>query len=306
MSLLVFVAVHALGNPISTFINPASPPEVVQEVVQRLGLDQPIHVQYWRFLKGLLRGDVGNSYASSQPALTLIAEHFYATFELVLIAMTLAVVIGLPLGVVAGYRPNSWPARAVSGTSVVLVSLPSFWVGLMLITYVAIQNGWLPSGGRGPTTHVLGVDTNLASWESFRYAVLPAVNMSFFPMAMMIRLTRAGVQETIRSPFYKFARAKGLSEARIMFAYVLRASLVPIVTVMGVLFGVILAFSVVTETVFAWPGIGKLIIEAVRGSDRPVIVAYLLFTVLIFTVVNFAVDVVCAAIDPRITVAQQG
>jgi peptide/nickel transport system permease protein len=306
MSLLVFLAVHALGNPIYTFVNPLSPPEVVQEVITRLGLDQPLYVQYWRFMKGLLHGDLGNSYASAQPAIEFIAEHFYATFELVVVAMTLAVIVGLPLGVIAGYKPSSWIARAVGSTSIILISLPSFWVGLMLITYAAIYKGWLPSGGRGPTSHVLGVETNLASWDSFRYVILPALNLSLFPTAMMVRLTRAGVQEAVRSPFVRFARAKGLSEVRVMFAYVLRASLAPIVTVMGLLFGVILAFSVVTETIFAWPGIGKLIIEAVRGSDRPVIVAYLLFTVLLFTVVNFLVDVLCAAIDPRVTVTQQG
>lgn len=303
MSFLVFMAVYALGNPVTTLINPASPPEIIQQAIHNLGLDQPPHVQYLRFLQNALRGELGNSYTSSQPALRLIVARFPATLELTVAAMTIAAAVGIPLGLLAGYRPKSNVGRIVSSLSVVGISLPTFWIGLMLIIVFAIQLGQLPTGGRGATVSVLGVETSLLTWDGLRHVALPALNLALFPMAMLIRLTRAGVQENLRTNFIRFARAKGLSSRRILFLYVFKSVLIPIVTVMGIVFGVLLAFGVVTETVFAWPGTGKLIIEAIRTSDRPVIVAYLLFTVLIFSFINLVVDIACAMIDPRVSLS---
>ncbi|MFI0847740.1 ABC transporter permease [Mesorhizobium sp. IMUNJ 23232] len=304
MSFLVFVAVYALGDPVTTLINPASPPAVIEQAVRNLGLDQPLHVQYLRFLENALRGELGNSYTSSQPALRLIVQRFPATLELTTAAMVIAAVVGIPLGLVAGYCPDSPLGRLVGGVSIVGISLPTFWIGLMLIIVFAIQLGLLPTGGRGPTVTILGIETSLLSWEGLRHIALPALNLSLFPMAMMVRLTRAGVQENLRTNFVRFARAKGLFARRILLVYVLRSVLIPIVTIMGMVFGELLAFGVVTETVFAWPGIGKLIIEAIRTSDRPVIVAYLLFTVVIFSGINLAADIVCAMIDPRLSLSE--
>ena len=304
MSVLVFVAVYAIGNPVTMLINPNAPPEAIQETIARLGLDQPLHVQYLRFLTQVLEGNLGVSYVSSQPALRLMLERFPATLELTLVAMAIATLIGVPLGLFAGYWPDAAAGRAIATLSIVGISLPGFWIGLMLITTLAIGAGLFPTGGRGPTAELLGLHSSLFTARGWHHVALPALNLSFFPLAMVIRLTMAGVKDNVRQNYIRFARAKGLSPARILIRYVLPSIAVPIVTVLGIVFGVLLAFGVVTETVFAWPGIGKLIIEAIRSSDRPVIIAYLLFTVVLFTAINIVVDIVCALIDPRISLAE--
>jgi peptide/nickel transport system permease protein len=259
-------------------------------------------VQYWRFLTQALQGDLGVSYISSQPAIRLILERFPATLELTLVAMGGALLVGLPCGLIAGYFPRSLVAKTIGTLSVVGISLPTFWIGLMLITVLSIRYGIFPSGGRGPTGVFLGIESSLFTVRGWRHIALPALNLSLFPMALMIRLTRAGVQENVSANHIRYARAKGLSPARIMTRYVLKSIAIPLLTVLGIVFGVLLAFGVVTETVFAWPGIGKLIIDAIKTSDRPVIIAYLLFTVLLFTLINLVVDLLCALIDPRISV----
>jgi peptide/nickel transport system permease protein len=306
MSVLVFVAVYAIGNPVTMLINPAAPAEVVEETIRRLGLDQPLHVQYWRFLEQALQGNLGVSYISSRPALQLILERFPATLELTVCAMVIASLIGIPAGLIAGYWPGAWFSRVIGTLSIVGISLPSFWIGLMLITTFSIRYGWLPTGGRGEVGAFLGMESSLFTADGLRHVVLPAVNLSFFPLAMIVRLTRASVRENIAASHIRYARAKGLPPARILFRYMLPSIAIPLVTVLGIIFGVLLAYGVVTETVFAWPGIGKLIIEAIRTGDRPVIVAYLLFTVLLFTLINLAVDLACALIDPRIALAKAG
>ena len=304
MSLLVFIAVYAIGNPVTMLINPSSPAEVIEETIRRLGLDQPLHVQYWRFLEQALQGNLGVSYVSSRPALQLIVERFPATLELTLSAMAIATLVGVPCGLVAGYWPRSWTAKLIGTLSVVGISLPSFWIGLMLITTLSIRYGLMPTGGCGAVGTFLGLQSSLFTLDGLRHVVLPAINLSFFPLAMIVRLTRAGVRDNVGAPHIRYARAKGLAPARILFRYMLPSIAIPLITVLGIVFGVLLAYGVVTETVFAWPGIGKLIIEAIRTSDRPVIIAYLLFTVLLFALINLAVDLACAVIDPRISLAE--
>ncbi len=304
MSLLAFLGIFALGNPIAALVNPSSPPEVIERVTRELGLDLPWYAQYLRFMGNLLRGDLGQSYVTGQPALGLILERFPATIELTVTAMLAAAVIGIPLGVMAGYRPRSIAGRLASGMSMLVLSLPSFWIGLVLIIVFAIELRWLPTGGRAATGTVLGFETSLASWEGVRRMALPALNLALFPLALLVRLTRAGVQESLAAPFVRYARAKGLPTRRILLVYVLRHVLVPVVTVLGIVFGVLLAFAVVTESLFSWPGTGKLVIDAIRASDRPVVIAYLLFTVIVFVLVNFVVDVVCGLIDPRISLGK--
>ena len=304
MSLLVFVAVYAVGNPVTMLVNPASPSEVIEQTIKNLGLDQPLHVQYLKFVEHALRGDLGASYISSQPAVRLILERFPNTLELTIAAMLIASVIGVPCGLIAGYRPQSVAGKVIGSLSVVGISLPSFWVGLMLISVFSIEFGIFPTGGRGPAATFFGVSSSLFTTGGWHHIALPALNLSLFPTAMMTQLTRAGVQENLRANHIRYARAKGLSGQRILFRYVLPSIAIPIITVMGIVFGVLLAFGVVTETVFSWPGIGKLIIEAIRTSDRPVIIAYLLFTVSLFTLINLAVDIACALIDPRIALAE--
>lgn len=302
MSVVAFVAIYALGNPIASLVNPEAPPEVIAKLVSDLGLDRPFYEQYLRFVRNALQGNFGSSYLTGQPALGLILERFPATLELTLTAMAIGALVGIPLGVYAGYRPQSLVGRASTGLSVAVISLPSFWFALALIIVFSINLNILPTGGRGELGTLFGWRSSFASWDGLRHIVLPALNLSLFPMALFLRLSRDGVQETLGAPFIRFARAKGISERRILFVYVLRHILVPIVTVLGLVMGSLLAFSVVTESIFSWPGGGKLVIEAIRNSDRPIVVAYLLFTVTIFIVMNTVVDVVCALVDPRISV----
>lgn len=301
MSLLAFVAIYAVGDPLAALSNPNASPAEVARTAHDLGLDLPLYQQYARFLGHLLHGDLGSSYISGQPALGLILSRFPATLELTLSAMLIGVPIGMALGLFAGCRPRSLAGRFAGGLSVLLISIPPFWLGLALITVFCIEVHWLPTGGRGELGDWLGWHTSLATADGLRHLFLPALNLAFYPMALMLRLTRAGVMETLGMPFVRYARAKGLGMRRLIFVYVLRHILVPIVTVLGMLFGTLLAFSVVTETIFSWPGTGQLVIQAIRGSDRPVVIAYLIFAAAIFVVINIVVDIACALLDPRIS-----
>jgi peptide/nickel transport system permease protein len=300
MSLLVFAGVFALGNPIHVFSNPNTPPEVIQATIEKLGLDRPLHEQYVRFLAAALRGDFGVSYVHAQPSLSLIVSRIPATLELVIVGMAISVVLGLPLGLMAGYWPRHWLSRALSSLSILGISVPAFWIGLMLIMLFALSLGLFPTGGRGDTVTVFGIETSLLTFDGLAHLILPATTLSFFPMAMVLRLTRAGVREHGRMDYVRFARAMGLSPPRILFRYVLRNILIPMVTVLGLIFGTLMAFAVVTETVFAWPGMGKLIIDSIKNADRPVIIAYLLVVVTMFVLINLIVDVLAAALDPRV------
>lgn len=305
MSIVAFVAIYAVGNPVVSLINPNSPPDVVQKVIQDLGLDLPLHQQYARFFMSLLEGDFGRSFITGQSAMTMILERFPATIELTVTAMIIAGIVGIPLGVYAGYRPNSWLGRIVSSFSMLLLSLPSFWTALILVIIFSIEAHLLPTGGRGDVGRFLGMSSSLFTLDGLRHIILPAINLAMFPFAMFVRLCAAGVQETMGQPFIKFARAKGMPMRQILFSYVLRNILVPMITVIGIVFGVLLAFTVVTETIFSWPGTGRLIIDSIRTADRPVVIAYLMFTVTIFVIINFLVDIVCALIDPRISLAHR-
>lgn len=302
MSVVAFVAIFALGDPLNSLISPSSPAEVIERVTRELGLDLPLHEQYFRFAAGLLHGDFGKSYLTGQPALGLILERFPATLELTLFAMAMAALIGLPLGLYAGYKPDSLIGRGANSIAMLLLSLPAFWVALSLIIVFSIETRLLPTGGRGEIGSILGVSTSLATVDGFKHVLLPALNLALFPTALFIRLTASGAQEALRSTFVRFARAKGLTTRRILSVYVLRSIVVPIITVIGIVLGVLLAFAVVTETIFSWPGSGRLIIDSIRSSDRPVVIAYLMFTAAIFIIINFTVDLLCALLDPRISV----
>jgi peptide/nickel transport system permease protein len=234
------------------------------------------------------------------PAITLILQRMPATLELAVSALLLGIVVGLPLGMYAGYRPNSAGAKAILAGSILGFSLPTFWVGLMLIMVFAVQLGWLPSTGRGETVQVLGTHWSFLTWNGLSHLVMPALNLALFKISLVIRLTRAGVRETMLMDYVKFARAKGLSPFRVTFVHVFKNILIPVVTVTGLEFGSTIAFSVVTESIFAWPGMGKLIIDSINVLDRPVIVAYLMIIVLMFITINLIVDLTYSALDPRV------
>jgi peptide/nickel transport system permease protein len=223
-----------------------------------------------------------------------------ATLELALAATFGAIIIGLPLGLYAGLKPNSIVSKGIMAGSILGFSLPTFWVGLMLIMIFAVQLGWLPSTGRGDTREIFGMRWSFLTVDGLRHLVMPALNLALFKISLVIRLTRAGVRETMLMDYVKFARAKGLSPFRVTFVHVFKNILIPVVTVTGLEFGSTIAFSVVTETIFAWPGMGKLIIDSINVLDRPVIVAYLMIIVLLFITINLVVDLMYSVLDPRV------
>jgi peptide/nickel transport system permease protein len=305
MSLLVFVGVYAVGNPIDILINPQADQIDRERAIAALGLDKSLPEQYGSFLLGALRGDLGRSFVHSTPALSLILERMPATLELAFAAMLIAVVLGIPLGLWAGLKPDGIAGRTIMAGSILGFSLPTFWVGLMLIMVFSVMLGWLPSNGRGPTVQLLGlVPVSFLSLDGWRHLLLPAANLALFKLALLIRLTRAGAREALLQDYVKFARAKGLSNARVIGVHVLRNILIPIVTIIGLEFGSVIAFAIVTESVFAWPGMGKLLIDSIGVLDRPVIVAYLLVIVFLFIVINLVVDVLYSALDPRVRLTE--
>jgi peptide/nickel transport system permease protein len=303
MSLIVFVGVYAIGNPVDILISPQADQAEIERVTAALGLDRPVWVQYWHFLTSALAGDLGKSFAANVPAIQLILQRMPATVELALTAMVIAIVLGLPLGLWAGLKPDSVAAKTIMAGSILGFSLPTFWVGLMLIMVFSVQLGWLPSTGRGQTVEVLGLHLSILTWDGIRHILMPAFNLALFKLALLIRLTRAGTREAMLQDYVRFARAKGLTEERVVRVHVLKNILIPIVTVVGLEFGSVLAFAIITETIFAWPGMGKLLIDSINVLDRPVIVAYLLIIVFIFVVINLVVDVLYSALDPRVRLA---
>ncbi len=300
MSLIVFFGVNVVGDPVDILISDDMEQADVERFIARLGLDRPIHVQYGYFLVNALKGDLGNSFVFAEPALKLILQRMPATLELALGAMLIAVLIGIPLGMYAGLRPRAPLSRAIMAGSILGFSLPTFWVGIMFIMVFAVMLGWLPSTGRGPTVGLLGIQVSFLTWEGLRHLVLPALNLALFKMSLVIRLARAGTREVALQDYIKFARAKGLSERRVVLVHVMKNILIPVVTVLGLELGGVIAFAVVTETVFAWPGMGKLLIDSIQLLDRPVVVAYLIITVLMFIVINLVVDIIYSILDPRV------
>jgi len=301
-SLIVFAGVYAIGDPIEILVPADASQAEIAQAVQSLGLDLPVHQQYLKFVGKALQGDLGNSFVFNQPAIQLILQRLPATLELAFVALLLALAIGLPLGLVAGLKPDSTLDRSIMTGSILGFSLPNFWQGIMLVLIFSVTLGWLPSTGRGTTGEFLGVQTSLASWDGIRHLILPALNLALFKIALIVRLTRSGVRETMPLDYVKFARAKGLRESRVIYVHVLKNILIPIVTVVGMEFGSLIAFATVTETIFAWPGVGKLIIDSIMKLDRPVVVAYLLIVVAMFITLNLLVDILYSVLDPRVRV----
>lgn len=304
MSLIVFFGVNVVGDPVDMLINPEADQEDIERAIRALGLDRPIGEQYFYFVKGALSGDFGRSFIFGEPALKLVLQRMPATFELAFTALVMAIVFGIPLGLYAGLRPNALSSKTIMAGSILGFSLPTFWVGLMLIMVFAVMLGWLPATGRGEVATFLGISSSLFTLDGLSHILLPAFNLALLKISLVIRLTRAGTREAIYQDYIKFARAKGLSENRIIFVHLLKNILIPVVTVLGLEFGNLVAFSVVTETIFAWPGMGKLLIDSIQQLDRPVIVAYLIVIVLLFVLINLIVDVLYSVLDPRVRIGE--
>ena len=300
MTVIVFIGVHVIGNPVDILISPEADQAERARIIAEMGFDRPLWEQYFIFVKDALQGNLGRSFVFNEPALKLIAGRMPATLELAVTAVLFSICFGVPLGLYAGLKPDSPVSRTIMAGSILGFSLPTFWVGLMLIMVFAVQLGILPSTGRGETAELFGIQWSFLTWDGLRHMFMPALNLSLFNISLVLRLTRAGVRETLPMDYIKFARAKGLSPRRVIFVHVLKNIMIPVVTVVGLELGSTIAFAVVTESVFAWPGMGKLIIDSINVLDRPVIVAYLMMIVLLFVVINLIVDLLYTVLDPRV------
>ncbi len=304
MSVIVFLGVFAIGNPVDILIHPEADQIVREAAIKALGLDKPLWKQYFVFVGNVLSGDLGLSFATGEPVIEMILHRMPATLELALMAVCIAVFIGIPLGIWAGLRPDGLSGRTLTGASIAGFSLPSFWQGMMLVLIFAIILRWLPSCGRGEIGTFLGIKSSIFTSDGLYHIILPSINLAMFKTSIMIRLARAGVLEINNLDFIKFATAKGLRQRRIVGVHILKNIMIPIITVLGMELGSVIAFAVVTETIFAWPGMGKLIIDSIYNLDRPVIVGYLMTIVLMFITINLVVDILYSVIDPRVRLSE--
>ena len=300
VSILVFMLTNFIGDPVDMLVPENATVEQVESARARLGLDKPLPVQYGIFLKDVLHGNFGKSYTYGKPAMGLIMERMPATLELVAIAALLVLLIAIPLGVYAGAYPKRRSSKIIMSGSILGISLPSFWVGMMMIYIFAVMLRALPASGRGNTVNVLGVNLSVFAPGGLRVIILPAVTLALTNVATTLRLTRSGIMENMRQDYIKFARAKGVSSRSLLFGHALKNALIPVITIFGMDLGNMIAFTTITETIFAWPGMGKLLIDAINKSDRPIIVAYLMTAACMFVVLNFVVDLLYTLVDPRI------
>ncbi len=300
VALISFAMFSYVGDPVAIMLGQDFTPEQRDALVRSLGLDQPFFVQFAHFVANAARGEFGLSYRLSRPVAGLIAERAPATLELAVVAATLALLVGVSMGIYTGLYRDSWLSRAFLTFSLVGVSLPPFLIGILLILVFSVWLGWLPSFGRGDTVRLGWWTTGLLTASGLRALVLPAVTLGLFQLTLIMRLVRSEMLEVLRTDYIKFARARGLSARAVNFGHALRNTLVPVITVAGLQLGSLIAFSIVTETVFQWPGMGLLFIQSVGAADVPVMAAYLLLIALVFVAINLVVDLLYYVVDPRL------
>ncbi|MDH3666195.1 MAG: ABC transporter permease [Paracoccaceae bacterium] len=305
VSAIAFSLFNFVGDPVNNMVGQDATREDRVRIRQELGLDDPVLTQYVRFLGNAVQGEFGLSYRIKRPVDQLILERLPATLELVLVSAVIALVLGITAGVYTGIQRNSWFSRFILSSSLVGVSLPTFIIGIALIYIFAVYLRWLPSSGRGGVVDLGWWKTSFLTIDGWRAILLPALTLSLFQTTMILRLVRAEMLEVMQSDFIKFARARGLSERAINFGHALKNTLVPVITIIGINIGGLIAFSVITETVFQWPGTGLMFIQAVDFVDVPIMSAYLCFVALVFVIVNLVVDLMYFAIDPRIRIGAQ-
>ncbi len=299
---IAFTMFAFVGDPVTMMLGQDATEAQRAALVRQLGLDQPILVQYVHFLWAALHGQFGISYRLARPVSGLILERLPATVELSLTAAALALLVGVPMGVYTAIRRTGVLVRAFMIFSLVGVSLPTFLIGILLILVFAVLLGWLPSFGRGEVVTFAHWSTGFLTISGWRSLVLPAITLGLFQMTLIMRLVRSEMLEVLRSDYIKFARARGLPERAINFGHALKNTLVPVITIVGLQIGGLLAFSIVTETVFQWPGIGLLLVQSIGAADIPVMSAYLLLVALLFVAINLIVDLLYYAVDPRLRV----
>jgi len=300
VSAVSFSLFNFVGDPVNNMVGQDATREQRVEIRQQLGLDDPILTQYTRFVGNMLQSDFGLSYRIKRPVDDLILERLPATLELVFVSAIISLFLGITLGIYTGIRRNSWSSRIILSSSLAGVSLPTFVIGIALIYLFAVHLRWLPSSGRAGTVNFGWWKTSLLTVDGWRSIVLPAVTLSLFQLTLILRLVRAEMLEVMRTDFIKFARARGLTERAINFRHALRNTLVPVITIIGLNIGGLIAFSVVTETVFQWPGTGLMFIQAVDFVDVPIMAAYLVLVALLFVIINLIVDILYFVVDPRI------
>lgn len=306
VGLVAFSMFRFMGDPFENILGQEATVLDRQELEQRLGLDKPVVVQYWRFLKGTLQGEFGVSYRNGIPVADMIAERLPATLELAFASAVFALVLGIGFGVYTAIRRDGVLANIIMTSSLIGVSLPTFLIGILLIWIFAVQLGWLPSFGRGETSNLLGWESSFGSWSGIRALILPAITLGLYQMTLIMRLVRSEMLEVLRTDYIRFARARGLQQRAINFGHALRNTLIPVITIIGIQLGQIIAFAIVTESVFQWPGVGLLFINAVHFVDIPVMATYLLLVGVIFVLINLIVDLLYVVVDPRLRVDRSG
>jgi ABC-type dipeptide/oligopeptide/nickel transport system permease component len=299
-SLLCFVVFRFMGDPVITLAGRYATMQEIEEVRRSLGLDKPMYVQYFRFLANAAQGNFGISYVTRVPALGLILERFPATFELASTALILSFVVGVALGVLVALKPYAPRNRLIMAGSLGGISIPTFLMGILLIMVFAVYLGILPPFGRGETTQVGFWRTGLLNLNGISHLILPAMTLAMYQLAVLLRLTRAGMREVLTEEYIKTAWAKGLPPRKVIFKHALRNALIPVITITGLQFGELIAFSIITETIFQWPGMGNLLLTSIRENDQPVIVTYIMLAAVVIITMNIIVDILYAVINPRI------
>lgn len=302
VALIAFMMFRFMGDPVNSMVAENATSEERAAVRERLGLDQPLWVQYGRFVGRAATGDFGLSWRNARPVSTLLSERFPATAELVLVAAGLSLLIGIPLGILTALRPSSFSAQSLQLLSLVGISLPTFVTGILLILVFSVWLGWLPSFGRGGVVDIGWWSTGFLTLTGIKALVLPSFMLCLFQLTLIMRLVRAEMMEVLRTDYIKFAKARGLTNRSINFRHALKNTLIPVITIFGLQLGGLIAFAIVTETVFQWPGMGALFIQAVSFGDVPVMAAYLVLVSLIFVIINTTVDLLYAVLDPRLRV----
>lgn len=306
VAFIAFMLFQFVGDPVVFLLGQDATPEQIRELRADLGLDKSFVVQFVSFLGNAVQGEFGLSLRQGTKVSTLLAERFPATFELALVAATIALVVGIPMGVYAALRRGSFLSQMFMTISLLGVSLPTFLIGIALILIFAVWLGWFPSFGRGDVVQLGWWSSGLMTPKGWHHIVLPAITLAIFQLTLIMRLVRAEMLEVLRTDYIKFARARGLSNRAIHFGHALKNTLVPVMTITGLQLGGLIAFAIITETVFQWPGMGLLFIQAVTFADIPVMAAYLCMIALIFVVINLVVDLLYFAVDPRLRVGNKG
>ena len=306
VAFIAFMLFQFVGDPVTSLLGQDATQEQREQLRRDLGIDQPFPIQFARFVGNAVQGEFGLSLRQGRKVSTLIAERFPATLELALAAAVIALVVGVPLGVYAALRRGSFGSQLVMTLSLLGVSLPTFLIGILLILFFSVTLKWLPSFGRGDVVSYGNWSTGLLTLDGWKHLVLPAITLSVFQLALILRLVRAEMLEVLRTDYIKFARARGLQNSAVYFGHALKNTLVPVITITGLQLGGLIAFAIITESVFLWPGIGLLFIQAVGFADIPVMAAYLCLISLIFVVISLVVDLLYFVVDPRLRVDGKG